>query len=147
MKIFRLKRYYPWPVGNEYRRLFVLPKQVKRITKKFNIDIIYYLFDPANFTYLSSIAITSMKIPTIFQIDMNPYMYIDWPLQRKLLNRASALHSLSYSIKNLFIKRGFNGNKIYPIHNTIDTNKYKPKNAKSFREIFGIDKKDILIHM
>ena len=132
--------------GNKIWRRFHQTQQLaKQIVEKHNIQAIFYDFTPLNYMYLSIVPLLKLNIPIIAHTDFDFFRW-DVPIQKKLLHKCRALHTLTEIYKQHFIRHGFNN--VHVIPSPINTTHYSPSaDSGKFREKHGLNNKTIITYV
>jgi len=156
IKIYRLPKLFPYPLGEFSRRVLFLSKVVQRLVAKEGIDVVHCFFGSHAFTYLGALGLTRLRIPLVLLFDYCFYYHREVPenfslylpegvgtffkdriekhLMLTILNKSTRVQVPSLTVKK-FLERDMKREKIVYIPYTVDSDFFSPsKDSGRLRE-------------
>jgi glycosyltransferase involved in cell wall biosynthesis len=161
VKVYRLPKLFPYPLGEFSRRVLFLSKIVQKLVAKEQIDVIHCFFGTNLFTYLGTWGLTQLKVPLVLLFDYCFYYHREVPenfslylpeatgtffkdriekhLMLKILNKSTYIQVPSLTVKK-FLERDIEEEKIVYIPYTIDSDFFSPSKASGkLRKELGLE--------
>ncbi len=149
-EVYRLPKRGPF-LGKILRRTIDCFILSKRLIKKKNIDVVYFLTNwNVEGMYYTSLLYHCFGLPVVMlaEVDLNLFKrerHDVWLVQ-KCLKKAQALHVLTQGQRDSLVENGLAADKIFVISNTVSEKEFSPEDDLGrFRGKYGIGREEILI--